>query len=598
MEDLIWANDPALQEKSEAQERKSHYSGLYRKFIGLTLACSVAPLLLVGWAINTHYTRFAVSRMTESFQNQVENHRRIIESFLKERCSRLRLIAETHSKDLLAQGRNLGRVFEIMNGEYGSLTDLGVIDDHGRHLAYVGPYDLMDKNYSGAFWFGQVMEKGVYISDMFAGFRKVPHFVIAVTHAEKGETWILRATIDTEAFRTLVEDVRIGRTGEVYLLNRQGIFQTSPRFAGKIMEKAPFPAEDVHEGIRVRDLKVASKEMQGSFTRRIVATTWLDEPQWMLVVTQDYSEAFNEVNRANVAILVFLHLSAVTILVVAILITRYMIKMIRKRDVQADHLNRQLMQAGKLAAIGELSAGVAHEINNPLAIILTERQLLLDSAEQTPALDGHFRRQLTQSLDQMDRQVNRCKRITQNLLRFSRRTKPSIEAVDLNAFIMEIVELVEREAGTIGVKFTCDLEKNLAPLLSDPSQLQQVFLNMVTNAIDAHEGKPYGTIHITTRSDDQNQGVRIVFADTGSGIPSKNLEKIFDPFFTTKPVGRGTGLGLSICYSIVKQLGGDITVRSEQEKGAEFTVFLPYGPMFDPDGRGTDGDRDQGLFRS
>jgi len=205
--------------------------------------------------------------------------------------------------------------------------------------------------------------------------------------------------------------------------------------------------------------------------------------------------------------------------------------MIRKRDVQADRLNRQLMQAGKLAAIGELSAGVAHEINNPLAIILTERQLLLDSAEQTPALDGHFRRQLTQSLDQMDRQVHRCKRITQNLLRFSRRTKPSVEAVDLNAFIMEIVELVEREAGTIGVKFTCDLDKNLTPLLSDPSQLQQVFLNMVINAIDAHEGKPYGTIHITTRSDDQNQGVRIVFADTGSGIPLKNLEKIFDPFF-------------------------------------------------------------------
>jgi len=195
---------------------------------------------------------------------------------------------------------------------------------------------------------------------------------------------------------------------------------------------------------------------------------------------------------------------------------------------------------------------------------------------------------LTQSLAQMDRQVHRCKRITQNLLRFSRRTKSAIETVDLNIFIMEIIELMEREARTGGITFTCDLDDNLAPLLSDPSLLQQLFLNMVTNAIDAHEGKAYGTIHIRTRSDDQNQGVRIEITDTGSGISPENLEKIFDPFFTTKPVGRGTGLGLSICYSIVKQLGGEIRVRSEPGKETEFTVFLPYRSPVNPDEPATD----------
>jgi signal transduction histidine kinase/CheY-like chemotaxis protein len=302
----------------------------------------------------------------------------------------------------------------------------------------------------------------------------------------------------------------------------------------------------------------------------------------MLVVMQDYSEAFNEVNRANVAILVFLHLSAATILIVTILITRYMIKLIRKRDTQADRLNRQLMQAGKLAAVGELSAGVAHEINNPLAIVLTERQILLDSAEQTPDLDDRFRRQLIKSLHQMDLQVHRCKRITQNLLRFSRRTKPSIETVDLNAFITEVIELVEREAKTSGIRFLADLEENLPSLLSDPSQLQQVFLNMITNAIDAHDGKPYGIIHISTQSDDQNRGVRILIADTGSGISPECISKVFDPFFTTKPVGKGTGLGLSICYSSIKQLGGDITVKSDQGEGTEFTIFLPYRPPMNP----------------
>lgn len=563
----------------ELQERRKHYySRFFRRFAFLIISFFLIPLLLMGWGINIYYTKFARDRMTNSFHAQVENHRKIIELFLKQRSSKLQLIAHTHSKEYLAQVSNLARVFEMINLESSSITDLGVIDGHGRHLAYIGPYDLMDKNYSNAFWFRQVMEKGLYISDMFMGFRKVPHFIMAVTRQEKGERWILRATIDTEVFRSLVENVRIGKTGEVYLLNQQGVFQTSPRLRGKIMEKAPFSVEPVHEGTRIRVLEGETDDRKQRIPRRIVAQTWLTEPRWMLVVTQDHSEAFSEVNHANYATLIFLFLSALAILIVTVIITKHMINVIKKRDVEADQLNRQLMQAGKLASVGELSAGVAHEINNPLAIILTERQILLDLMGQTPALDGNFKEALLDSLSQIDVQTQRCKRITQNLLRFSRRTKSVIETVDINSFIGEVIDLMEREARTTGIKFLPDMEKDLPPLLSDPSQLQQVFLNMITNAIDAHAGMPYGTIRITTRADDQNQGVQVVFADTGNGIAPENLEMIFDPFFTTKEVGKGTGLGLSICYSIIRRLGGDVTVRSEIGKGTEFTIFLPFSP--------------------
>jgi two-component system NtrC family sensor kinase len=224
---------------------------------------------------------------------------------------------------------------------------------------------------------------------------------------------------------------------------------------------------------------------------------------------------------------------------------------------------------------------VAHEINNPLAIILTERQILLDVAEQTPALDEQFKKDLKESLAQVDVQVNRCKRITHNLLRFSRRTKSVIEKVDLNDLLGEIVELMEREARSSGINFLTELDPDVKPVLSDPSQLQQVFLNLITNAIDAHEGKPYGTIRIATRSDDQKKKVTVTVADTGSGIPKENLGKIFDPFFTTKPVGRGTGLGLSICYSIIQRLGGTIRVKSEMGVGTEFTLGLPFTPPAD-----------------
>jgi two-component system NtrC family sensor kinase len=121
-------------------------------------------------------------------------------------------------------------------------------------------------------------------------------------------------------------------------------------------------------------------------------------------------------------------------------------------------------------------------------------------------------------------------------------------------------------------------DENLRPVLSDPSQLQQVFLNLITNAIDAHDGKPYGTIHIRTEADDRDQRVKVTVADTGSGISKENLGKIFDPFFTTKPVGKGTGLGLAICYSTVQRLGGTISVKSELGQGTEFTIVLPHTP--------------------
>jgi len=565
-------------ESSAGEGRKKYYGRLFRKFVFLTVLCSLTPLLLVGWGINIYYTRFAKERMLNDLQTQVAHHRKIIELFLAEHSSKLQLIAHSHSKNDLARISNLSEIFDMINRDYWAITDLGIIDADGRHLAYIGPYDLMSKNYSESFWFKEVMEKDIYISDMFMGFRREPHFVIAVTRLENGAKWILRATVNTEVFRSLVENVRIGKTGEVYLLNREGYFQTTPRFQGKIMEKAPYPIDTDHPGMRVRILPKQTGHSIGRRPRQIVCETWLENPKWLLVVKQNYAEAFNDVNHANYAILIFLHLSALTILVVAVLITRHMISAIKKRDREADLLSRQLMQAGKLAAIGQLSAGVAHEINNPLAIVLTERQLLLDAAARHSIQSSEFEIQFEDSMNQIDVQVQRCRRITQNLLRFSRRTESILETVDINQFIREVIELMEREARAGGIKFFAELDAALPPIISDPSQLQQVFLNIMTNAIDAHDGKPYGSIRIKTRANATNPGVEIAVSDSGSGIAPENLEKIFDPFFTTKPVGKGTGLGLSICYSIMKQLGGHIAVHSEVGKGSEFTLFIPNNP--------------------
>ena len=565
-------------EQPSGELHKKSYAGLYRRFILLTLICSVLPLLLVGWFIYSNYSNFAYSRMEDFFYRRVEYNRKLIELFLKERTSDLQLTASTHSLDYLGTRSNLQRVFENLNREDSYFTDLGLINDQGKHVAYVGLYDLMDKDYSQTFWFKALMAQGgYYVSDMFTGYRKTPHFIIGILWLDGNRKWILRATLENEFLDSLIGNVKLGETGEVFILNGEGVYQTSPRFTGKIMEQSPVPVASFagEGGVRILEPRVVGTYQK--HPSQVVGYAWLKEPHWVLVVKQDYAEAFSDVNHANTLALVFLHLSVLAILVVSFLITKYMIKMIQKRDKEADYLNQQLMQTSKLASLGELAAGVAHEINNPLAIILTESQLVRDVTGDYPDLNSEFKGELSDSLTQIEDQVQRCNQITHNLLRFSRRSQAVPGLVDVNACLEEVVALLEKRGKTSGVEFVVELEKDLPQLMSHPSQLQQVFVNLIANAIDAHDGKPHGTIRVRPRTDAERQGAEIIIADTGSGIPKAIIDKVFDPFFTTKPVGKGTGLGLSISYKIIKDLGGTIAVQSEVGKGTEFKIFVPFG---------------------
>ncbi|MFH1764848.1 MAG: ATP-binding protein [Gemmatimonadota bacterium] len=556
-------------------DRSVEYSRLYRRFVAITFLCAGVPLLLLGWGINQRYAGFATARVNERLRERVEEHRKTIDLFIHERSAALQMIAQTHTLETLSEKTNLSAILQVMNDEFGGFTDLGVIDETGNHLVYSGPYDLMGANYAEAVWFHQVLQQGLYVSDMFMGFRRVPHFVIAVSRRDDGDRWVLRATIDQDAFRSIVESVQIGRTGEVYLLNGEGVYQTQPRFNGDVLSKASYLVPPPFEGIEARTV-----ESEGS-PPQIVAHTWLDEPPWLLVVGQDHEEAFGDVEHVKRTTQLAVFLSALFILLVSVGMARYMIRVIRTRDIETHKLDMQLMQAGKMASMGELSAGVAHEINNPLAIIMTETQILSDRVQRTPEIEAELKTQLDRSLSQIGTQIKRCKTTTQNLLRFSRRTISRLEDVNLNAFLTEAIELLKREAGSSGIKFLTELDASIPAVRSDPSQLQQVFLNLLTNAIDAHDTKPYGTVRIKTSLEEGGEMVRVSVADTGTGIRAEHLDHIFEPFFTTKPVGKGTGLGLSICYSIVVRLGGDISVRTEAGEGTEFSVRIPIEPSPD-----------------
>jgi two-component system NtrC family sensor kinase len=251
-----------------------------------------------------------------------------------------------------------------------------------------------------------------------------------------------------------------------------------------------------------------------------------------------------------------------------------------RRQVQPDAgqgwlLEEGLLQTQKLAAIGQLAAGLAHEINNPLAIIRQEAQWM-----QTLLQTNHFHgleeaKELQDSLREIIQQVDRTKEITHNLLDFARKREPVIQPVAVNKLIEDMARLVEKEARQKNIRLLRQLAPDLPPIYSDAPQLRQVILNLLNNATYAIRKE--GTITVTTRLAGQ-KALEIVVGDTGPGIAPADLPRIFDPFFTTKPPGQGTGLGLSICHGIVEKLGGRITAASEAGQGATFTISLPVQP--------------------
>jgi len=224
----------------------------------------------------------------------------------------------------------------------------------------------------------------------------------------------------------------------------------------------------------------------------------------------------------------------------------------------------QLVHSEKLASLGQLAAGVAHELNNPLAtILLYSETLSKELPDDNPTQDD---------LETIVSETKRCKRIVSDLLNFARQNQVIAQPTDIHAIIQNLLDMAPRRVKTVPVEFVTDLDPNLPIIEGDPSQLRQVLLNLMTNAVESMPDG--GTVTLRTRKTPPGM-ITIDIEDTGMGIPPENLSKLFTPFFTTKPIGKGTGLGLAIVYGIIKMHRGQIHASSKVNEGTTFTITLP-----------------------
>jgi len=556
---------------------RSPYANLRQGILGSMILVPLTTFILILGIGYYYFTASLESSTIATIERIVEDHRHMIDSFLTNRKANLEFVLDSYPFEALSDPEELLKILHNLQKESSTFVDLGLFDQEGIHLNYQGPYKLVGKDYAEAPWFKEVLKKGHYISDIFLGLRRIPHFIIALTREEAGKTWIIRSTIDTYMFNDLVKKIRIGKTGEAYLLNAEGIFQTERRSGGNLMDKDPEVMEKplAHTGIKT----FVEKDSRGN--EYLYATTWLKDKNWLLVVRQEKADAFRFFRSAAYLIVLITILGGGAIVGIAFLLTGRIVRRMERLDTEREALGGQLIRASRLAELGEMATGFAHEINNPLQIMKSE-QALIDSIfselkEKGDLQPSESLSELEDSMQQIDIQISRCGAITQSILKFGRQSEPVVEDIALQEYIPEITGMVEKKAAVHGIALTQEVSEDTPPVHGDRGQLQQVLLNLYNNAFDAiiaRHGAQGGELVVGARAKEDGR-VEIFVRDNGSGISLEDRTKIFSPFFTTKPVGKGTGLGLSVCYGIINKMGGIMEVDSEKGVGTTFNVILP-----------------------
>ncbi len=540
------------------------YDILRRNIMILMILVTIVPLFFMA-VVNYHqYQATLREEIVTPMRALVNKTKHSFELFLAERISTVSFIASAYTFDQLADEATMNRIFRVTKEEFGGFVDLGLIDDQGIQVSYTGPYDLKGKDYSEQSWFHEVKVRGTYVSDVFMGYRKFPHIVVAVQRrSDDGKTWIVRATIDTEKFDDLIASMGLDASADAFLLNKDGILQTPSKIYGKVLEHFPLPLPPVSYEANVWEYEDAEHD------DLMLAYTHFVHYPYILCVIKPKGEVLRAWYTLKTELFFLFVASVVVIFLVVFKLTDLLVKRMRESDEKREAAFREMEHSHKLSSIGRLAAGVAHEINNPMAIINEKAGLMKDLIEFAPTFPDKER--FLSLTDAILQSVNRCRSITHRLLGFARRMEVQIEVLDLNGIIQETMTFLEKEASYRNIDIRLQLAPDLPKIASDRGQLQQVFLNIVNNAIAAvNDG---GLITVTTWEKDTDF-VATAIQDNGSGMSEETLKHIFEPFFTTKK-SQGTGLGLPITYGIIKKLGGEIDVQSKEGKGTTITVYLP-----------------------
>jgi signal transduction histidine kinase len=543
----------------------SNFRRMWQLAVLLSVGVAVVPLVTIT-AIDYQVTQKSIeSEIALRTSRLVSNTRRAVSFFLEERRLALDFIVKDNSFESLNDPERLQAILKNLKTSFGGFTDLGVIDPLGYQRNYAGPYKLEGVDYSTQAWYREVLERGVHISDVFSGFRQVPHLIIAVKHETgSGAHFMLRATLDTERFNHLISHPEVAGVADAFLINREGKLQTPSLSQGKVLDPIALPVPSFSANTEL----IETKDVQGQL--HAVGYAYIEDSPFILMIVKNKKELLKPWYKTRLQLMGFLAASITIILVVILGVATYLVNKIYLADQKRLTTLHQVEYSNKMATIGRLAAGVAHEINNPLAVINEKAGLIKDlfTMREEYARDE----KLLNTINGVLSSVERCAKITRRLLSFMRNSGVTSERIHLGETIQEVLNFLSKEAEYRSFQISVHVDEDVPKIASDRGRLQEIFLNVINNSFAAMQDG--GHLEVTAKRD-KNDLVSVTVKDDGCGIPKADLERVFEPFFSTKSGKGGTGLGLSITSGLVQELGGEIRVASEVGKGTIFTVVLP-----------------------
>jgi signal transduction histidine kinase len=546
---------------------KHHFDflGIWKRAIIVTATVALVPLII--WALSGYrLTMETIESELELRTSQlISNSWRSVSLFLTERRSVLDFIVHDHSLATLKDPARLAAILDNLNRRFGGVTDLGVIDSTGRQITHVGSQPMQGLDYNTQPWFREVLNRGAYISDLVTGPRSNPHVDFAVKRElPDGSFFVLHAVLKPEQLTESIAQIDVGAKGDLFIINDQGVLQTPSRNYGPVFKKLSMAVPQYSAKARVFESIDDYKD------RIVIGYAHIPDTPYILMMVQPQSERIQPWYKTTWAFSAILAVSIITILLVTLGVATHLVNQIHEADQERVDTMHQVEYANKMVSLGRLASGVAHEINNPLAIINEKAGHIRDifTLTATYAKDP----KLIELVDSVIATVQRCAEVTRGLLNFSRHLNLSVQTIDLEEIIAEVKNVLAKDAEYRSITVGVRVGEQLPQFESDRGKLEQVFFNLFNNAISAMQDGGHLEIEALQESDNF---IAISFIDNGPGIPESDLKHVFDPFFYTKTGHDGTGVGLSVTYALVQEIGGTITVVSRPGKGTTFKVDVP-----------------------
>lgn len=545
-----------------------------RNFFAAMLLAPFIPVVLAlgtgGYLFWSHAQQGVLDRLTLLSSHYVY----MLDRYMEDCFGDMTLVGAGLSVN--SSSADLREMLQDLTSKRKEILDVALVDSQGIVRAYAGPNVYKGTHVVPGLWLDEALERGSSISGVMSGQLGLPHFVMSKRFSQEDQAFVLRMSLDPDVFTQMLTNVREDGV-DVFLINRKG--EVVAGSGGQVLTREQELVDPVF-------LSRIGTAFWDPISNAAYSSRVMRHAGWILAARKHSPSLYRATDSAFLFLGLSIFCGGIIVFLSSLYLTGYVEKMLQQRDDEREKLREQLYRAGRLAELGEMSAGFAHEINNPLQIMKSDQayiEMLLQDFKARAGQDADFMGdvdEMAASLNQIKLQIDRCARITHSILSFGRSGKSEAQNIDVAKFIPEVLTMIQKKIQLGNIALRVDIPPTRMVVHVDPARLQQVLLNLLNNAIYAASEVSHirpGEILLACSAEGADM-VRIAIRDNGPGIGEDQKTLIFTPFYTTKPAGSGTGLGLSVCHGIVESMKGVLDFTSVKGQGATFYILLPRVP--------------------